>query len=1130
MTSSDTTSPSRLAAPGAPRPAARADVPDVVASVTGALPVVVTVAAVVVTRGSSPYLAETLAALRAQSVAPDSVTVVDVSTSGASGDHDGLPLGAARFIAAPRARSFGDAVGAGLAGEAPSTWLWLLHDDSAPAPDALAELLRAVEHTSAVAVAGAKQRRWDLSEGPPDSGGVLVSVGYTTSPLGRRMTGIDEDEIDQGQHDAREDVLAVGLAGALVRRSVWDALGGTDPELGAFGDGLDLSRRARLAGHRVVVVPSAVVYHAQASFLGLRERAHAGSSGPDPDPDASYGVRRRSALHARLVAVPGALLPVVVVATLLWAPFQAMYRLVMKRPGQARDELWAPVWALLRPRAVLRARRSVRRTSTLPRRTLRPLRGTWRQVLSERRDRRLARAERRRTYVAPTQIERAELRSLALRRRAVLAALTLALVGLTTLVFGTVAGAVGDGGRFVGGALLVAGGTLGDVWQAATSGWVTNGLGVPAPADPLVTGLLPAVLLVGGSLQTAVNALVVTSLLAAGLGAWFAAGAVTRSVGLRAWAVVVWVAAPPLLLALDGGRLGALVAHATLPWVALGLLRALGVHRVDVVAPAYQPSGDGDLQPVRSRVSRQPGSLGAAAASGLALALAVAGAPVLLPVAVVVVLLLVLGVRRHRRYLVLVLIPSLVAFAPFWVHALRTDDGWRALLAEPGAPLAQVPAAPWQMLLGQPVAPAAWFTDAQPVDGALGDVLGAVLSALPYVLGVAVVLLALAALVGPRPGAPVAWCVAAVGLAAAVLASRTTVSTTGEGAVTAWPGAALSLVLLALGGAALLGARVAEGLLPGPQGRARAALVAGAAALVLALPVGAVTAWALDGLDRGRGTVGDVRVTAEPVVPPVGQQMQGSPRAVRVLSLELDGPVVEYALLRGDGPQLLDSAVAVQVGELTDDGSDQEALPSLVAELTTGAADDVTPRLGDLAVGAVLVPAGEDTQQRAELVARLDMVAGLERVTEGQSGVIWRVAPESLTDGTDTDQPAWARVLAAAPGDAPAGSVTRDVTTVETLPAAGQRVSTSVEAGAAGRVVVLAETAAPGWRATLDGRSLPRVEAGGLQAFELGADGGHLAVQYTEPLRTPWLVTAGVTLMIYVLLAVPAGRRRAGTR
>jgi len=48
----------------------------------------------------------------------------------------------------------------------------------------------------------------------------------------------------------------------LVRRDVWDALGGPDPAVRRGRDDLDLCRRAHQAGHRVVVVPRAVVAHA----------------------------------------------------------------------------------------------------------------------------------------------------------------------------------------------------------------------------------------------------------------------------------------------------------------------------------------------------------------------------------------------------------------------------------------------------------------------------------------------------------------------------------------------------------------------------------------------------------------------------------------------------------------------------------------------------------------------------------------------------------------------------------------------------------------------------------------------------------------------------------------------------
>ncbi|WP_435736692.1 glycosyltransferase [Cellulosimicrobium sp. PMB13] len=1126
MTSSDLTSSTRAPLPGPAQTVVRAPVgaapptspptgvpvsaPDVVATVTGALAVVVTVTAVVVTRGESPYLRRTLAAVRDQTSGPDAVVVVDAASAGAAGQYPDLHLGDARFVAAPRARSFGDAVDAALANVDAGTWIWLLHDDSAPAPDALAELLRAVEHSSAVAVAGPKQERWVHGPAPepadpfePGSPGRLLEVGFTTTPLGRRMTGIDDDEIDQGQHDAREDVLAVGLAGALVRRAAWEELGGTDPELGPFGDGLDLCRRARLAGHRVIVVPSAVVRHAQASLLGLRDRsARRAGEAPRPDPDTSYVQRRRAHLHARLVGVALPWLPVVALAMLLAAPFHAMYRLLVKQPGHARDEIVAPVWALARVGPVVRARRRAGRTARLPRGTLRPLKGTWREVLAERRDRRLARAELRRTVWAPTDIERRELRALAVRRRAGLGVVVAGLAGLTALVFGPLVGPLLAGGRLVGGGMLPAGSTLGDVWRAATTGWISTELGASAPADPFVSALVPGALLAGGSAQTAVDVLVPACFLVAGLGAWFAAGALTRSVALRGWAALVWVAAPSLLAAVDSGRIGAVLAHAALPWVALTVVRAVGLQRVDVVAPA---TPDAPRRPTRP----EPGSLAAAAAAGFAFAVAVAGAPVLLPAGLVALGVVALGVRRHRRYLALVPVPAAVVFAPFLVHAVRTwsDGGWRLLLADPGAPVASDAAPGWQQVLGLPVTPVPWF-------GADGTGAADLLARwAPFVAGGVVVVLAVAAVVRGRRAAAGAWFVAAVGIGAGVLAGATTVAPGPADAapVTGWPGAGVSLALLALLGAALAGLP----RLPGRDAAAwRTGSVVALALVVTLLPLGTAASWTAQVLDRTDASVGAVRATTQPVVPPVGRQMQTSPRQARVLTLEpgADG-VVAYAALRGDGPQAVDASAVVRSRQEAAPGVVEADLPATVAELTAGTSDDAAARLARLGVGAVLVPASVPAdQERAELVARLDMVPGLERMTEGRSEVTWRVAPEGV-------EPSYARVETADGA-------------VETLAAdrsALRPVDVALVAGPADRTVVLAENAAPGWRATLDGRALDPVDpalTGGLQAFELGPDGGHLAVFHAADHRTGWLAVTGVVLLVFVLLAVPVRRRR----
>lgn len=1070
------------------------DTPSVVATVTGTVPVAVTVTAIVVTHGFTPYLRRTLDALRAGGTRADSVVVVDTAATEETAQYDDLHLGDARFIAAPRARSFGQAVDVALASAEVSTWLWLLHDDSAPEPDALAELLRAVEPYDTIAIAGVKQRAW---QSEADGVERLLEVGLTTTALGRRVTGIGPFDIDQGQLDGQDDVLAVGLAGALVRTSAWTKLGGTDPELGPFGDGLDLCLRARRAGDRVVVVPSAVVRHAQASLNGLRRdpeaRAH---------PDLSFGARRRSQLHARLTSVAPLTVPFAAVAMVVWAPLRAMFRLVVKQPRQARDEIVAPLWVLARLTSVIRARRNAARTAVVPRRTVhKDFVAPPRQVFAERRDRRSALAERSRVTRRPTQAELAELHAKAVARRATLTGVAATLAAVTGVLFAPLLGPLADRGRAIGGGLLPAGTSLADVWRSVSTGWIGTGMGEAAPADPFGWFLLAVTALAGGSSQTAVNAVVVLAFAAAGLGAWFAAGALTRSVAVRAWVVLVWVAAPVLAQALAGGRLGGLVVHAGLPWLALGVIRAVGVQRVDVLTT---PSPE-----ARSvRVEQVTGSLGAAAAAGLALVLVTAGAPVLLPVVCLGLVVTALLIRAHRRHLVLIPVPALVLFAPYYLHAARTaaDGGWRLLFADPGQPAASTAPPPWQLLLGQPTTPRAWFG----ADG-VGLVVHAA-SWAPFVAGGIVVALALWAAVRGSRVAVAGWTFAALGVATAVAAGITVVAQGDGAAVYGWPGAGVSLALAGLLGAAVVGLPRWTPRTRPDVATARTRLGSlGRGIVVVALaavPAAGLASWTAEILDRDGPRLGSVTVSADVFVPPVGQQMQQPPRVAGVLALApgADGSV-QYSLLRGDGPQAVDASAVVHRRALTDPGAAQGPLPVLVAQLVSRSTDDIAARLGDAGVGAVLLPAGPDSADRAALTARLDMVVGLERITEGQSSVIWRVSPQFA--------PSWAWI--------------DDGADRTTLAAGNFAVDTTVAAGGEDRVVALASNAASGWHATVDGRALEAVDpvdSGGLQAFRLGSDGGHLEVYYVMNHRIAWLAAAGTVLVIYLLLAVPVRRRK----
>jgi GT2 family glycosyltransferase len=65
-----------------------------------------------------------------------------------------------------------------------------------------------------------------------------------------------------------EEVFGACGAAFAIRRSVFEALGGFDDRLFMVYEDVDLSYRARLAGHRCLYVPTAVVHHAGSAALG----------------------------------------------------------------------------------------------------------------------------------------------------------------------------------------------------------------------------------------------------------------------------------------------------------------------------------------------------------------------------------------------------------------------------------------------------------------------------------------------------------------------------------------------------------------------------------------------------------------------------------------------------------------------------------------------------------------------------------------------------------------------------------------------------------------------------------------------------------------------------------------------
>ncbi|MBT1095292.1 glycosyltransferase family 2 protein [Streptomyces sp. Tu102] len=810
----------------------------------------------------------------------------------------------------------------------PVQWLWLLHDDCAPEPDALAQLLRVVENEHElgrddIAVVGPKLRGWyDRRQ--------LLEVGVTIANSGRRWTGLDRREQDQGQHDHVRPVLSVSTAGMLVRRDVFEELGGFDRRLPLMRDDVDLCWRATAAGHRVLIAPEAVVRHAEASSRERRTVDCVGRTAASP-----HKVDKAGAVYTLLVNTRTAVLPWVLLRLVVGTVLRTLAYLVGKVPGQALDEIRGLMGTLLRPERIIAGRRRRGRPviDKVEMRALFPppgatVRATVEQVASSlvgRSDPEVTSGAGRHGSAVESgpggddadflEIEQfARLKRVARKPGPVLflVLLFVSLIACRELL---------GGGALAGGALLPAPAESGEMWARYLDAWHPVGAGGTQSAPPYLAlvAMLASTLL--GSTGLAVTVLLVCSVPLAGFTAYFASRPLVESRLLRAWAAVVYAFLPAATGALAGGRIGTAVLAVLLPLIA----------RAGIAASGLANSSDAR------------GSWRATWAYALLLAVATAFTPIIWPIA----LLLGVGLLAVRR-------------TDITAYGLR-------FLAQFGAPLLVL--APWSLSL----LPFGFFHEAGLEYGASAasalDLLGASPGGPGTVSGlmlIGVVLAALAALLRSERqlGIRTAWVVALLGFLFAVLSNGST-----------WAGPATLVYGIALLAAALLGAdgarsRVAEQSFGWRQ--PVAALIAFTAA---AGPLLVAAGWMIRGAD------GPLERRDPVQVPAFVAEESGTRDQARTLVLDSDSSAhVGYMLVRGSGARLGDAELAVADGE-------NAKLDKIVANLVAGSGADQADQLGAFAVRYVLVHKGAPR----DVTRVLDATPGLSRLSEQNGSALWRI-------------------------------------------------------------------------------------------------------------------------------------------
>jgi len=510
------------------------------------------VVAVMVTNDPGPWFEESLAALGAQDYPSLSVLVLDNGSAEDPTDRiaAALPGAFVRRCAAAAEGGFASAANEALESVEGAVFLLFCHDDVVLDPDA-ARLLVEEAYRSNAGIVGPKV----VDRDHPD---ILLEVGMSIDHYGVPFSGLEPGEVDQEQHDGVRDVFYVSHAAMLVRSDLLHELGGFDPATFPGADDIDLCWRARLAGARVIVAPSARVRHVRATVMAARRVRDR--------PAAELRDETRSRVRLLYKSYSGLALVWVLPVAFLLSALEAVGLLLTGRVSRARSEIagWASAFA--HPGELRRARAGAQRLRRIDDGDARDLmiRGSarFRRFMIER-----VHAGERLAEVSTRTRVRMDDAARRMRRLPAIFAVLLAVI----VLFGSrslLAGRVPDVGS------LQTWPGVGAAWSTFTGAWRTTMMGAPRPATPAyaLMAALSAVLFDHPGLG---RSLVVGGALPLGaLGAYRLVRPFASSFLPGLAAAAAYAANPVVRNAIWRGDLGALVCFALAPFVLGAFVRA----------------------------------------------------------------------------------------------------------------------------------------------------------------------------------------------------------------------------------------------------------------------------------------------------------------------------------------------------------------------------------------------------------------------------------------------------------------------------------------------------------------------------------------------------------------------------
>ena len=904
------------------------------------------VVAVVVVHDEPDYFSVTLSALKSQTRKVDRVIVIDTSKEDTC-NQIAIDSGVDEIHRLPENYSLAQSINFAIKHVGEAQWLWLLHDDSAPNPNALELLVQAVEQSPSVAIAGPKLMQWENEK-------VVSQLGLSLTPFGDLFSFVN-GELDQSQHDELDDVLAVGTAGALLRTDILKELDGFDVQAPALAADFDFSIRTRLAGSRVIVVPQARVVHASLSLAGLRDRKWLGAS--------TKTALRRSAIHLRLSFSS---LPV---AILFWffLPLIGLARVVgriaSKRPDRIWSEISSAAWGYFTIGARLSSRSKSRGSNLVRFSRLGSLRATWQQVRNSNR----AELEKEQSQTTLAAFERGEFENEpSVRARGFFASgaawIAVFLIAISYSYWPSAVAATG------GGMLPLSESWL-SLFSRAGASYQPIGLGYFAPSDPFVWVLttLAAFTFWAPSLALAILLLLAKALAFAG--AWKLTSLATESSFARIFGGLIFSLWPALSFAQEQGRIASVIAIVAMPWLVFSAARAAGIGKANFSTQTWSW----------------------VAASGLLFFVVAASSPsAILPLLVALALAIAMRIRKIG-FLIWIPLPAAAIFGPTVLYYLFNIFEPFALLADPGLPLQSARLETWQLLLGGET-----FGLSLPF---IGQISGWI--AVPFVI------LAILSLLTKRWSvAVVIWLATLVTLCASWLLNQISFAAVGVGSTTRSNDFVLGSPAVMLSIFGLLVAVAAAITLSAFKTRRARALIGFALTLISVLPSSVLALTTNPQVQFTDGRVVPSIIAAEASQGSLLKTLVINPEITKDGSIAFGAELVT-----GDGVQLEDVSLSYRfaLASIKEKQFGQyQAISQLVADLASANGNDLQEAIDKIGVGYVLVP-DQSSSIASQLAISLDSVKELESVGSTDFGRLWRVKSpnQDMLDDATTEQSLW---------------------------------------------------------------------------------------------------------------------------